>query len=123
MPHQGQRSGWGLHAFGHQLEVEGFSKADDCPDDRQITTAGAQVANERRVDLEVGQNRVARAEVVDGNLDSDFFQRLECLAGGVDVANHGALGDLQAHRATVNAELVDGFGHAADKTSADQLGR
>src|SRR6202000_1453557 len=68
------------------------------------------------------QNGITGAEVVDGDLDADFLQRLEGLASGVNVANHGAFGDLQTHRATVDAELVDGFGDAADKASADQLG-
>ena len=68
------------------------------------------------------QNGITGAEVVDGDLDADFLQRLEGLAGGVDVTNHGAFGDLQTHRATVDAELVDGFGDAVDEASADQLG-
>ena len=41
--------------------------------------------------------------------------------GGVDVLHHDAFGDLQAHRAAVEAELVDGLGHAVDEASADQL--
>jgi len=103
--HQSQCGRRCFDALGNQLQIERLGEADDRPDDGQIAAAGAQIANERCVDFErvdrqrfqVLQNGVTRAEVVDGDLDADFFQRLEGLAGGVDIADHGALGDLQTH--------------------------
>ena len=96
-------------------KAERISKPNDRPDNRQILWVGAQVAHESRVDLEhidrkgfqVRQDGVAGAEVVDGDLDPHLLQLREGSASGFDVANHSALGDLQAHRVGIDAELVD----------------
>jgi hypothetical protein len=69
------------------------------------------------------QNRVAGAEVVDGNLDADVLELREGLARGFDVVDHRALGDLQTYRSAVDAELFDGVRNAANKAAGDQLNR
>src|SRR5208283_3461029 len=61
--------------------------------------------------------------VIDGDLDSHFLQAGESSLGVLDVANHDAFGDLQAHRAGVDAELIDAVRDSADEAVSKQLDR
>src|ERR1700690_831403 len=116
-----------LNAFSDQLQAEGFSEPDDGANDRQVAGVGAQVAHEPGVDLEhvdrkglqVRQHRIAGTEVVDGDLNPHLLELREGFASGFDVANHGPLGDLQAYRSGVDAELLDGVGHTTDEAAGD----
>src|SRR6201987_244382 len=129
MLYQSLCGSWRLNAFSDQLQAEGLSEPDDGANDGQVAGVGAQVANESGVDLEhvdreglqVRQNRVAGAEVVDGDLDPYLLELGEGFAGGFDVVQHGPLGDRQTDRAAVDAELLDGVGNAANETTRDQL--
>src|SRR5262249_22259180 len=112
-----------------QLQAERFGKADDRPNDGQVAGVGTQVAYEPGVDLEhvdrqrlqVRQNGIAGAEVVDGDLDPDLLELGQGLAGGFDVVHHRTFGDLQAYRSAIDAELLDGVGNAANEAASDQL--
>jgi hypothetical protein len=74
----------------------------DGPGDR-AAPAVAQVADELPVDLEcvqrervqVGQRRVAGAEVVEGDQEAEFVQFGESPRGAAQVLDQQALGDLQ----------------------------
>src|ERR1700757_2231260 len=129
MLNQSMCGSWRLNAFSDQLQAEGLSEPDDGANDGQVAGVGAQVADEAGVDLEhvdweglqVRQHRIAGAEVVDRDLDSDFLELREGSASGLDVVHHGPLGDLEAYRAAVDAELVDGVGNTPDEAAGDQL--
>src|ERR1700730_2033308 len=69
------------------------------------------------------QDSVTGAEVVDGDLDPDLLQLRERSPCAFNVVNYCALGDLEAERFSINAELLDGLGDSMDKTSACQLKR
>ena len=81
MLHQSQCGGGGFDALGNQLKVECFGQSDDGADNREIVGVGAEVAHKSRVDLEridwkglqVRQDGVTGAEVVDGDLDPTSF--------------------------------------------------
>jgi len=124
MLHQSDCGGGVFDALGNQLKVERFSQSDDRANNRQIVGVSAEVTDKSRVDLEridwkglqVRQDGVTGAEVVDGDLDPNLLQLREGSASGFDVANHSALSDLQAHRVGMVAELVDGVRKTADET-------
>ena len=94
-----------------------------CPEGRQVAGIGAEIAHNVRVDLEridakglqVCQDGVAGAEVIDGDLDSHFLQAGERSLGALDVANHDAFADLQAHRAGIDAALIDAVRDSAGR--------
>src|SRR5258707_5339113 len=131
MLYQSQCGSWRLNAFSDQLQAEGLSQYDDGANDGQVAGVGVQVADEPGVDLEgidrkrfqVREDGVAGAEVVDRDLDPHLLQLRKGSASGFDVANHSTLGDLQAHRVGVDAELVDGVRDSAHETGDDQLTR
>src|SRR5580693_6406596 len=129
MLYQSLCGSWRLNAFSDQLQAERLSEPDDGADYGQVAGVGAQVADEPGVDLEhvdrkglqVRQHRIAGAEVVDGDLDPDLLELREGFARGFDVVHHGPLGDLQAYRSGIDAELLDGVGHTTDEAAGDQL--
>ena len=67
------------------------------------------------------QDSVTGAEVIDGDLDPDLLQLREGSPCALNVVHYCALGDLEAQRSGINAELLDGLGDRADETSAGQL--
>jgi hypothetical protein len=82
-----------LDAFGDDGAAEGLRQADDPFDDRHVLLVVEHVVHERAVDLEqvqrqalqVGEGRVAGAEVVERELDAERAALLHQLAGVVDV--------------------------------------
>src|SRR5271163_2614084 len=69
------------------------------------------------------QDGVTGAEVVDGDLDPDLLQFRQGSLSAFNVVNYCALGDLEAERSRINAELLDSLGDSMDETSACQLKR
>src|SRR6185312_5617018 len=82
---------------------------------------GIDLEHVDRQGLQVGQHGVTGAEIVDGDLHTNFLELRQGVSGGFDVVHHGAFGDLQAHRSGVDSELADRVGDAFRKTTTDQL--
>ena len=114
-----------LHALGHDPHPERLGHADDRLHDRGVALAVlAEVGDERAVDLErvdrvaaqVGQRRVAGAEVVEHQPHAEPPQRLQRLGDRGRVLEQQALGDLQRRAASgVEAGLAQ---HRADDVPA-----
>jgi hypothetical protein len=71
--------------------------------------------------LEVGQGRVAGAEVVDGQVDPEGPQAGEALQHGLLVGGDHALGDLQHQVARVEPGGVQGAGHVLEQVGLLEL--
>jgi len=93
VPQQCQSGSLGLDSLGNQLQTERLRQRDDRPYDCEVARIRAEVANEPLVDLEcvdgerlqVGQHAVARAEVIDSDLDADRLEAGERDPSGLDV--------------------------------------
>ena len=85
---------------------------------RSRTNRGSILSASTGSVFEMRQNGVAGAEVVDGSLHADVFELGQRARGALDVVDHCALGDLQAQRTVVHAELRDRFGDHPDETRA-----
>src|SRR5437660_4972886 len=108
-----------LDALCDDLDVEVASHRDNGPDDRQIAQVGHQIAHETAVDLqivhapalEIGQARVARAEII----DCDAYAKLAQPCHGIFIGfartalapfEHGGLGELELQHRGVYAVLL-----------------
>ena len=106
-------------------EAEALGQRDDRVRDRGVVGAAGQVAHERAVDLDlverqprqIGERRIAGAEIVDREADAERLERVHLVRGAVDVVEHDALGQLEhqplgrrAGRAQLSATCVDEVG-------------
>ena len=74
-----------LHAFGHDAQMKDFSQSDDGFDDFEVVGVFEHGLDKRAVDLEdvdgqalqIRQGRVARSEIVHGDLKAHFLQPLQ----------------------------------------------
>ena len=97
-----------LDALGQRREPEVLRHGDDRAHDAVVAAVLEHVAHEGAVDLqrvhrealEIRQGRIARAEVVDGEREACFHQRLHDVHGTARVAHHARFGelDLEARR-------------------------
>ena len=71
-------NGGSLHAFGHHRESQVVREVDGGAHDHRVVLTGLHAHHKRFVDLEfihrqaleVGQRRIPRAEIVDGQLEA-----------------------------------------------------
>src|SRR5206468_8634051 len=92
-----------LHTLGHHVEVEVAAEIHGRPDNRRQVRVDGHVTHEGAVDLdlvdgealEVGQRRVARAEVVDGEPHAHLPQAVDDGDRALRLVHHGRLGDLE----------------------------
>ena len=106
-----------FHAFGDDFQLHIVRHGDDAARNRGIVTVFRQVADERAVNLqtvdrealEIGERRIAGAEVVDGNTHTGVAQRLQHLDRAFGVAHHHAFGDLQFQVFRREAGLRESF--------------
>ncbi len=111
-----------LDALGDHPQTERVRQVDDRFDDRFVGLRAAEAGDEAAVDLhrgdgqatQVGQRRVAGAEVVESDLHAESAQRRQAVDRAVEVLEHGGLGDLEADLARVEHALVDRRLDAAD---------
>src|SRR5438105_913671 len=110
-----------LDPLGHDAQPQVVTKVDGRLHDGRAVPVGRHVRHERLVDLDltdrqalqVGQGRVARAEVIDGDLDADSMQSLQGFLR-LD-GDDGALGDLQAE------QLLRTWATASGSSSSSRL--
>jgi hypothetical protein len=98
----------GLHALGNHLEAQLVGHGDDGLGEGPVAPVGGQVLDEALVDLDdvdvellqVGQGRIAGAEIVDGDLDAGGAEVAQALGHLGPLVEQQAFGDLddQAHR-------------------------
>ena len=87
------------------------------------------VVDEALVDLDgvegkarqVGERRIAGAEIVERQADADLLQLGEHVAGLLGIVHHQRFGELQAEAARLQIGACDHRAHVADQVAADQL--
>ena len=100
---QQRKLGLGFDAFGDHFLFEALGERDDRLQDLGIFAAFADAVNERAVDLErverqavqIAERRIARAKIVDAELDAELLEPVEHIDRVLGVFHRGALGDLQ----------------------------
>src|SRR5664279_6330890 len=120
----------GFHSLGDRLQSEGSGQADDRPDDGQVVDADSQVADEPSVNfqdvhregLELGVGTVTGAEIVNGDLHTDFLETAQGGQGLLRVAHQGLLGDLQCQVPAVQAGGGENLADRGHEIQGDQLG-
>ncbi len=80
-----------------------------------------QFQHRDRQPAEVGQVRVAGAEVVDGDVDAHVAERLEDLERASGRAHHRRLGQFQLQQVGGEARLLQGAGHVRDQVGVPDL--
>ncbi len=92
-----------LHALGDDLEAEVVAEVDRRADDDQVTLVAQHRRDERAVDLQlvdrhlaqVGERRVAGAEVVDRQVHPELAEAADGRQRAVGIGHEHALGDLE----------------------------
>src|SRR5204863_4761785 len=93
----------GFDAFGDYLNLERVREGHDRRDDGALVLVPGHVGDEGAVDLhlvhrealQVGEARVAGAEIVDGDRHAELLQAVERAQRDVAVLHRGGLGDLE----------------------------
>jgi hypothetical protein len=93
---------FGLDAFGHQVQAQAARDRDDRQDHRIVALLVVDLLHEGLVDLDrvdreavqVGQRRIAGAEVVDRHRHAQLAQFVELLDRVLRIADADVLGDL-----------------------------
>ena len=97
----------GLDALGHQIAIERPGQADNAIHDGQVLGVAEHRLDEHLVDLErvhrqaaeIGERRVAGAEIVEGDADAGFPAAPEYRHDRVHVVDRGGFQDLDFERA------------------------
>src|SRR3546814_934197 len=105
----------GLDAFGNDADIKAARHRDDRIDDRGVGGIVGDVANERAVDLDlvdrkagqVRKTRIAGAEVVDDDRDTEPAQGAQDFRTLFRALHQHALGDLQLHAVRRESGLVE----------------
>src|SRR5581483_4372232 len=95
-----------LDAFGLNFETQRVGHGNDCGNDRKIVGVVGNIAHEGAVDLElvdrktleIRQRRVAGAEIVEGERDSDALELTHDADRILGVVHGHALGDFELQR-------------------------
>ena len=118
-----------LDALSNDVEVECIGQGGHRSDDRSIVSGGAEITQERPVDLdrvdgeaaEVAERRVAGAEVVDAHSDAMLLQRDDRPERAVDIVHQHGLGDLEVDQRRRHACSIDGPGDPLDQVRLPEL--
>src|SRR6266480_3937593 len=108
-----------------------MSERDDRGNDGHALRVAGHGDDERAVDLErvdrqlreVRKRGIARAEVVDRDLQPQLADRGEFLRVFLYVAHDEAFGDLEIELAAFNSRFLDGEAHGLDEVPLPQLNR
>ena len=120
-----------LYSFGDDPLVESVGHGDDPADQGKVLRVGFHALNEGTGDLEVshgeaaqmGQRGVSGAEVVERDPDPELPQPSQLARGGVDVADHRRLGDLQRQPLCGQAALGERRAHILYQARVQELAR
>ena len=115
-----------FHAFGDHAQTERAGQGDDGRDHRGALRRHAEVAHEAAVDLQladgqgrqIGQRRVAGAEVVDRDLDADLVEPVQRRDHVLQVLHQARLGDLELDRVMRHAVGRDRVVDVLDEVGA-----
>ncbi|MEO5843041.1 MAG: ABC transporter permease, partial [Acidimicrobiales bacterium] len=118
-----------LHSFGHDLHAQRVREGRDRVDDRRCLVIVLELADERPVDLDrvdgkvaqVADRRVTGAEVVDGDLDAEFLERAELSQRSRIVVDESRLGDLESDRRWVDVRRLERLAYALRKVGLVEL--
>ena len=126
----------GLDALGDDLEAQVPREVDRRAHDRRVVVVVGHPEDERAVDLhlvqrqalEVGQRRLALAEVVERQADAEVAQPVQDLAGAARVRHDRVLGDLALQAVPGDAVALErgpgGIGQAGvDDVAGRQVDR
>ena len=111
-----------LDALGDGFEPERLAQLDHGVDERHRLGSVGDPRHEGSVDLQhvdgelsqVGQRRVAGAEVVDGHAHPERLQQGQSADGVLDVVHQGGLGELQDAQSRIEAAVGEGIAHIGD---------
>src|SRR5215212_7307202 len=120
---------FGLDAFGDHAHAEVRRERDDGSNDLAVLRVVRHLRDERAVYLQgvdgeavqVGERRVARAEVVDGELYAEPAKLGEERGGAFGVVHHGALRDFELEAVGREPRLAERAAHHLDKAGLRQL--
>ena len=118
-----------LQALGDHGDAERVAEVDDRLDDRRVLACRGRARRRSPVDLdrldrealEVGQRRVAGAEVVDGEVQAEAAQVAQGDRRRLDVGEQRGLGDLQPQRVGGDAGLAEDVGDEVGERRVDDL--
>src|SRR5919108_334184 len=119
-----------LDAFGHDREPEVAAEVDRRADDRRVARVVAHVHDERAVDLDrlhgqplqVGERRVAGAEVVDREPQAHLVQPREHAAHAERVGEDRALRDLELELVGADPVLLQQLCDPVRQLEVEQVG-
>src|SRR5262249_27458757 len=120
-----------LDALGDDLEAEVMAERDDRAGDQRALAIDVDLVDERAVDLErvdleaaeVGERRVAGAEVVDRDAHALGAQRADHRLHLRGVAHQHALGELELEAAPGKAVVAEAVRDAVDQSGPLELAR
>ena len=112
-----------LDALGQRDQTQGAAELDQGVDEGGGIGRTAHLRHERAVDLEhvdgelaeVGERRVAGAEVVDGDLHAEILETRQPVDGGVGVLHEHGFGDLDHEGLRGHAVGVEHRPHVVDE--------
>ncbi len=124
-----QRLHLGLHALGYRRNAKIAGNVQDGLDDDAIILVGLQVVDERAIDLErvdrqalqMRQRGIARAKIIESDLDAECFQRGERHVDFGDIVEHDVFGKLDREAAGVGAGRAHGIGDKLDQFISELL--
>ena len=116
----------GLDAFGDHLQPQRPPHVDDRAHDRAVALVAGQALDEATIDLQlpdrdplqVGQARIAGAEVVDRQPHAEPGQRLQPRQRFLRILDQDRFGQLQVERVGRQARLAQQPGHAVDEVGS-----
>src|SRR6266853_4738088 len=119
----------GLDSLGDHPHPERMRERDHGLGDRRVVPVLVGLAYERTVDLkaidrqarEVAQARIARAEIVDGDLHSQLLQAVEDGDGPVAALDQHTLGELELEIARLEAGRAQGALDGIHETGTAEL--
>ena len=115
-----------FHAFGDDTKVQRSRQRDDGGDDCRALRRHAEIADEAAVDLQftdrqrgqISERRIAGAEVVDRDFDTDLVEAMQRRDHVLQVLHEARLGDLEFDRVVRHAVGGDGVVDVFDQVGA-----
>ena len=109
----------GFHTLGDDFHPQAVRHADHRDGESGVRRVGGDVAHERAVDLQgvdreplqIADRRIAGSEIVDGEMDAHFAQRLEGADRSRGIVDEDALGDLELQLLRRKLVVAERAGH------------
>src|SRR5439155_23512844 len=118
-----------LDAFGDNLHPQRVRESSDRVDDRRGLVVVLELTDERAVDLDrvdrqvsqITDRRISGTEIVDGDLDAKFLERVQLPYCARVVVDERGLGDFERDRRWVDLRRFERLAHALGKVGLVEL--